>query len=171
MFLLVSVILYTEGVCLSACWDTSSPWSMHHHPLGSTPQKHTPSPPRSTQTPPEAHIPQEAHIPPGSRLRHTVNERPVRILLECILVCCCKHICCQHWQHWQLCINSENLDYVSITGRNPIMRLFSSNVHQVSPVSGQGSPQNAMLLRINTMLFPVRSTYYFTLCKLKISHY
>ena len=24
--------------------------------------------------------------PPGSRLRHTVNERPVRILLECILV-------------------------------------------------------------------------------------
>ena len=24
--------------------------------------------------------------PPGSRLRHMVNERPVRILLECILV-------------------------------------------------------------------------------------
>ena len=26
--------------------------------------------------------------PPGSRLQHTVNERPVRILLECILVIC-----------------------------------------------------------------------------------
>ena len=26
--------------------------------------------------------------PPGSRLRHTVNERPVRILLECILLDC-----------------------------------------------------------------------------------
>ena len=25
-------------------------------------------------------------LPPGSRLQHTVNERPVRILLECILV-------------------------------------------------------------------------------------
>ena len=30
--------------------------------------------------------PPSRHSPPGSRLRHTVNERPVRILLECILV-------------------------------------------------------------------------------------
>ena len=33
----------------------------------------------------------EPHPPPpaGSRLQHTINERPVRILLECILVCDC----------------------------------------------------------------------------------
>ena len=43
------------------------------HPLEQTPLQE--------QTPPEADTP-----PPGSRLRHTVNEWPVRILLECILV-------------------------------------------------------------------------------------
>ena len=37
--------------------------------------------PTWADTLPEADTP-----PPGSRLRHTVNERPVRILLECILV-------------------------------------------------------------------------------------
>ena len=46
-----------RGVYLSACWDTHT----HTH----------------TRPPPP---------PPGSRLQHTVNERPVRILLECILV-------------------------------------------------------------------------------------
>ena len=30
--------------------------------------------------------PEQTHLPPGGRLQHTVNERPVRILLECILV-------------------------------------------------------------------------------------
>ena len=30
--------------------------------------------------------PDQADPPPGSRLQHTVYERPVRILLECILV-------------------------------------------------------------------------------------
>ena len=60
MFLLVSVILLTRGgVCLSACWDT---------------------------TPRSRHAPGSRHPPPRSRHRHTVNERPVRILLECILV-------------------------------------------------------------------------------------
>ena len=46
------------------------PWA------GRTPpeQKPPPLPPRADTT------------PPGSRLQHTVNERPVRILLECILV-------------------------------------------------------------------------------------
>ena len=48
-----------EGVCLSACWDT--PPSLGADPPGADP-------------------------PPGSRLQHTVNERAVRILLECILV-------------------------------------------------------------------------------------
>ena len=46
------------GFCLSACWDTT--------PLEQTPPGTRP--------------------PPGSRLQHTVYERPVHILLECILV-------------------------------------------------------------------------------------
>ena len=37
------------------------------------------------QTPPQSRPPRE-QTPPGSRLRHTLNEWPVRILLECILV-------------------------------------------------------------------------------------
>ena len=60
MFLHVSVILLTGGV------------------LQRTPprdQAENPPPPRQGKTP-----------PPGNRLQHTVNERPVRILLECILV-------------------------------------------------------------------------------------
>ena len=46
------------------------------HPPGT---RHTPPP--QSRPPPETR-----HTPPGSRLQHTVNERPVRILLECILV-------------------------------------------------------------------------------------
>ena len=65
MFLLMSVILFTGRVCLSACWDTTSPGSTP--PLGST-------------------RPLGSMHPLGSRLRHTVNERPVRILLEYTLV-------------------------------------------------------------------------------------
>ena len=47
------------------------------------------------QTPPGPDTPLEQIPPPGSRLRHTVNERPVRILLECILVfnCYCSRYC------------------------------------------------------------------------------
>ena len=48
-----------------------SPWN--RPPRADTP---TPTPPRPAPPPP----------PPGSRLQHTVYERPVRILLECILV-------------------------------------------------------------------------------------
>ena len=76
-----------EGVCLSACWDTTPP------------QDQTP-PPRTRQTPPPyvaekpwkqtpaygLRTPPPSNCPPGSRLQHTVYERPVRILLECILV-------------------------------------------------------------------------------------
>ena len=40
-----------------------------------------PPPPGTRQTPPGS-----GRRPPGSRLQHTVYERPVRILLECILV-------------------------------------------------------------------------------------
>ena len=49
-----------RGVCLSACWD----------PPGSTPP----------EAPPGKHTPPGSTPPPtGSRLRHTVNERPVRM--------------------------------------------------------------------------------------------
>ena len=48
------------------------------HPPEQTPRKQTPP---WEQTPPEQTPP-----PPGSRFRDTVNERLVRILLECILV-------------------------------------------------------------------------------------
>ena len=109
MFLLVSVILLTGGGgCLPQCmlgadtpWEQTPPWkqtpqkqtppgSRHppppgsRHPLGAdTPWKQTPS--RSRHLPSGADTPPP---PPGSRhpVRDTVNERPVRILLECILV-------------------------------------------------------------------------------------
>ena len=103
------------GACLSACWDTTpqeqTPPLRADPPGADIPQEQTP--PRSRhpqeQTPPRAdtppgsrhpsweqtspksrHTPREQTPPiadtPRSRLRHTVNERPVRILLECILV-------------------------------------------------------------------------------------
>ena len=79
------------------------PWRMHPRkhactPLGSTPPQEAHSPPQKhTHTPRkhapwEAHTPRSTHPPPGSRLQHTVNEQPVRILLECILVYMGKYI-------------------------------------------------------------------------------
>ena len=67
--------------------------------------KQTP-PPRQEEPPPDQadppgpgrHPPQQGEpplrtrqTPPGRGLQHTVNERPVRILLECILVFYCVH--------------------------------------------------------------------------------
>ena len=43
-----------------------------------------PGPGRPRQT--RQTLPDQADTPPGSRHQHTVNEQPVRILLECILV-------------------------------------------------------------------------------------
>ena len=43
-------------------------------------------PPEQTPPPPRADPPRSRQPPLPSRLWHTVNERPVRILLECILV-------------------------------------------------------------------------------------
>ena len=92
-----------RGVCLSACWDTTTPlpreqtpWHQtprdqippgSRHPLGSRPLLGADTPPGSRspweQTPPRAD-------PPPSReqcmLEDTGNKRAVRILLECILV-------------------------------------------------------------------------------------
>ena len=60
--------------------DTTPPWIRHHHP------------PPTRQTLP----PGSGTTPPGSRLQHTVYKRPVRILLECILVILC------FWKKWYL---------------------------------------------------------------------
>ena len=53
-------------------------------PPGGTPQKGGP-PQKEAPTPQKGGTSQRRH-PPRSRLRHAVNEQPVRILLECILV-------------------------------------------------------------------------------------
>ena len=49
---------------------------------GRNPSRPGRPPPRDQADPP----PRTRHTPPGSRLQHTVYKRPVRILLECILV-------------------------------------------------------------------------------------
>ena len=71
-----------EGVCLGY----TPPWT--RQPPG--PGRHPPRPgrpPWTRQTPPDqADPPRTRQTPPGSRLQHTVYERPVGILLECILV-------------------------------------------------------------------------------------
>ena len=76
-----SVCLSTggRGVCLSACWDTPPPRTRSPLPLPGA------DPPRE-ETPPGPDTTTPGADPPGSRLQHTVNERPVRIPLECILV-------------------------------------------------------------------------------------
>ena len=89
------------GICLSTGEEGCLPQYM----LGYTPRtrysppaadpagpgRHPPGPGRppgpgtSPPCPGPGRPPRTRH-PPGSRLQHTVNERPVRILLECILV-------------------------------------------------------------------------------------
>ena len=79
MFLQASVILSTGG-CLPQCMLDQMP--LRADPLGAdTPPGLDTPPPPGADTPPEQSPPS-----PGSRHQHTVNERPVRILLECILV-------------------------------------------------------------------------------------
>ena len=75
IFSQASVILFTGGVCLSACWDTI--------PHQAPPDQ---APPRTRHPPPHlGPVP-----PPGTRqapiLGDTVNERAVCILLECNLI-------------------------------------------------------------------------------------
>ena len=89
MFLLVSVILSTGG--LPHCMLGYTPRTKRRHP-----QTKSRPPPDQKQTPPEpkADTPgTKSRHPPGPKAdiplhppRQTVNERPVRILLECILV-------------------------------------------------------------------------------------
>ena len=137
-----------EGVCLSACWDTTTPHPEQTPPdqiptpLGAAnpgsrpPLDQTPHPPRSrppwpdthpptlpgADTPPGADSPQEqTPPPPGSRLQHAVYERPVRILLECILVMvshCMPHVRCEN-----LCLSlwrRKKSKYMVIWGRDTV---------------------------------------------------
>ena len=71
-----------RGVCLIAYWDTprTRPPLKTGTPLGADAPLDQ-APPQDQTPPPGADTP-----PPPSRLQHTVKERPVRILLECILV-------------------------------------------------------------------------------------
>ena len=83
MFLQASVILLTGG-CLPQCMLGYPPPRSRHPPGPDIPPW---SRPPQTRHPPRPDTPQDQTTPPpGSRLRHTVNERPARILLECILV-------------------------------------------------------------------------------------
>ena len=60
------------------------PRSRHPHWMENHPLPHMKNPPRMENHPlPDGEPPPP---PPGSRLRHTVYDRPVHILLECILV-------------------------------------------------------------------------------------
>ena len=83
IFLHLFVILF-RGVCLSACWDTPRsrpPWSTP--PRADTPPEPG-TPPGTKYSPPGLSTPPGTkYTPPGSRLRHMVNEQPVRILLSC----------------------------------------------------------------------------------------
>ena len=93
MFSHVSVILYTGGVSEEppGTRETSSrprrtppdqtdpPWTKETPPDQA-------DPPRTKENPPGRENPPAGRTPPGRRLQHTVNERPVHILLECILV-------------------------------------------------------------------------------------
>ena len=84
-----SVCLSTEGGGVSASVHAGMPprpgpgTPLGAEPPGAdTPQtRHPPE-----QTPPGPGTPRRSRSPPESRLQHMVNERPVRILLECILV-------------------------------------------------------------------------------------
>ena len=94
MFLQASVILSTGGVSASVHAGIPPP-PRSRHPLGADTPPGSRHPSRE-QTPPRANTPRSRHPPPHSRLRHTVNERPVCILLECILVYLDETIACKY---------------------------------------------------------------------------
>ena len=93
IFLHLFVILFTGGGVLPQCMLGYQPPQIRQ-----TPPDQTPPPPRTRQTPPDQtpphpgpgrHPPRPGRHPPRTRQtpsQHTVYERPVRILLECILV-------------------------------------------------------------------------------------
>ena len=62
------------------------PRSRHTPPGADPPRPDLPGSRHPPEQTPRPDTPWEQTPPPGSRLQHTVYERPVRILLECILV-------------------------------------------------------------------------------------
>ena len=80
------------GVCLSTGGGGLPQCMLGYTPPDQTPRsRHPPGPnPPRADTPPGTRPPWSRHpleqTPQGSRLQHTINERPVRILVECILV-------------------------------------------------------------------------------------
>ena len=97
MFLQVSVC--PQGEVLPQCM-------LGYHPPDQAPPR--PGTPLD-QTPQTRHPPWD-QPPLGSRCQHTVNERPVRILLECILVYFCFHML---YLLFYLCIYSL-ADYINV---------------------------------------------------------
>ena len=89
MFLHVSVILLTGGS--PGRENPPGPGRPPPRPGRPSPPDQA-DPPRTRQAPPQDQAdppprpPDQADTPPRTRHQHTVNERPVRILLECILV-------------------------------------------------------------------------------------
>ena len=82
IFVHLSVILFTGGMSASVHADTPLPEQTpprSRHPQAA-------DIPLEADTPLGADNPPRSRHPPRSRLWYTVNERPVRILLECILV-------------------------------------------------------------------------------------
>ena len=134
MFLQLSVILFTRGVCLSACWDTPLPKQ--------TPPEQTPQ----SRQPPGADTHPGAGTPPGSRhppvqcmLGDTANKRAVRILLECNLVqYCCLNTVINHLKWFrQLRITLD----VNLQGRAEIQFLISSVLAQCTlPYASMRTP-------------------------------
>ena len=61
-------------------WDHTTPWNQTPTPPGPH------HPPRTRAPSPGPDPPPRDQVPPGSGLQHTFYERPVRILLECILI-------------------------------------------------------------------------------------
>ena len=66
MFLLVCVILFTGGVCLSACWDTPQE--------GGTPRDH--APPQTMHPPGRRHPRDQAPLSPGPCTPGTMHPPP-----------------------------------------------------------------------------------------------
>ena len=81
-------------------------------PRPGTPPPRTRHPPRQVHNPPrtrQVHPPDQAGTPPprSSRLRNTVNDRMVRILLECILVNYSACVKSETWANFCVCICSK----------------------------------------------------------------
>ena len=78
-----------KGVCLSACWDTTlprkeaPPWKEAHNQKEAQPPASIPW--KETHHPPGKEAPQREGSTPLA-YQHTVNEWPVCIPLECIIV-------------------------------------------------------------------------------------